>query len=117
MTRRQRARLTRGAQYAVGIIIILFLVLKTDWSQFADAFLRLDIVARMWPSVITTGLKTDRTAGLAAGVDPSQRSPEAGKVAIRAYEDGSANLYCDGRQKPFGAIDAESGKVRFFIPR
>ena len=57
MTRRQRARLTRGAQYAVGIIIILFLILKTDWSQFANAFLRLDIVARMWPSVITTGLK------------------------------------------------------------
>jgi len=57
MTRRQRARLTRGAQYAVGIIIVVFLALKTDWSQFADAFLRVDIFQRMWPAVITVGLK------------------------------------------------------------
>jgi hypothetical protein len=56
----------------------------------------------------------------AAGFDPSSSPPPWSsrcKVAIRAYEDGSANLYCDGRQKPFGAVDAESGKVRFFIPR
>jgi hypothetical protein len=57
---------------------------------------------------------------VAKGFDPSSGPPPWSgrcKVAIRAYEDGSANLYCDGRQKPFGAIDAESGKVRFFIPR
>ena len=61
-------------------------------------------------------------AGVAAakGFDPSSAPPPWSsrcKVAIRAYEDGSANLYCDGRQKPFGAVDAESGKIRFFMPR
>jgi hypothetical protein len=59
--------------------------------------------------------------GIAAakGFDPSAAPPPWSgrcKVAIRAYEDGSANLYCDGRKKPFGAIDAESGKIRFFMP-
>ena len=57
MSRRQRARLTRWAQYGVGILVVLFLVVKTDWAQFNAAFFRLDIVQRMWPSVITIGLK------------------------------------------------------------
>ncbi len=57
MSRRQRARLTRWAQYGVGILVVLFLALKTDWVQFNAAFFRLDIVQRMWPSVITIGLK------------------------------------------------------------
>ena len=57
MSRRQRARLTRWAQYGVGILVVLFLALKTDWAQFNAAFFRLDIVQRMWPSVITIGLK------------------------------------------------------------
>jgi hypothetical protein len=38
-------------------------------------------------------------------------------MEIRAYDDGSASLYCDGRRKPFAAIDAESGRVRFFASR
>ncbi|HEY6742042.1 MAG TPA: amino acid ABC transporter permease [Lapillicoccus sp.] len=57
LTRRQRARLTRGIQYALGILLVLFLALKTDWAQFTQAFLRLDIFERMWPGVITIGLK------------------------------------------------------------
>ena len=57
LTRRQRARLTRGAQYAVGILIVLFLAFRTDWAQFSQAFLRVDILQRMWPAIITTGLK------------------------------------------------------------
>jgi hypothetical protein len=38
-------------------------------------------------------------------------------VQIRAYEDGSANLFCDNRRQPFGSVDAETGRVRFFLPR
>ena len=57
LTRRQRARLSRGAQYAVGIVVVLFLAFRTDWAQFSQAFLRLDIFDRMWPAVITNGLK------------------------------------------------------------
>jgi polar amino acid transport system permease protein len=57
LTRRQRARLTRGLQYGLGLLIVLFLALKTDWAQFSQAFLRVDIFERMWPAVVTTGLK------------------------------------------------------------
>ncbi|MEP6650565.1 MAG: amino acid ABC transporter permease [Lapillicoccus sp.] len=57
LTRRQRARLTRGGQYAIGIAIVLFLAVKTDWAQFNEAFFRLDIFAIMWPGVFLTALK------------------------------------------------------------
>ncbi len=57
LTRRQRARLTRGGQYAVGILVVLFLVLKTDWALFSSAFLRSDIFAVMWPNIILSAMK------------------------------------------------------------
>lgn len=38
-------------------------------------------------------------------------------LEIRAYGDGSASLYCDGRAKPFAAVDADSGRIRFFASR
>jgi polar amino acid transport system permease protein len=56
LTRRQRASLGRGAQYAVGLIVVGLLALKMDWAQFSEAFLRLDIAERMLPRVITVGL-------------------------------------------------------------
>ncbi len=57
MSRRQRARLTRGAQYAVGLLVILFLAVKTDWKSFSDSFLRLDIAASMWPRLLTEAIR------------------------------------------------------------
>lgn len=57
LTRRQRARLTRGGQYAVGLAVVAFLLLKTDWGQFGHAFLRGDIFAIMWPNVVLVGMK------------------------------------------------------------
>lgn len=57
LSRRQRARLTRSGQYAVGILIVLFLVVKTDWAQFSAAFLRSDIFAVMWPNILVSALK------------------------------------------------------------
>ncbi|HOF63295.1 MAG TPA: amino acid ABC transporter permease [Dermatophilaceae bacterium] len=57
MSRRQRARLTRGAQYAVGLLVILFLALKTDWKSFSDSFFRLDIAAAMWPRLLTEAIR------------------------------------------------------------
>ncbi|MDN5789664.1 MAG: amino acid ABC transporter permease [Micrococcales bacterium] len=56
LTRRQRARAGRGAQYAVGLIVLVLLAVKTDWAQFSAAFLRVDIAVRMFPRVITIGL-------------------------------------------------------------
>jgi polar amino acid transport system permease protein len=57
LTRRQRARLTRGGQYAIGLLIVLFLLLKTDWEQFNHAFFRLDIFEVMWPNIVLVGMK------------------------------------------------------------
>jgi protein-disulfide isomerase len=37
--------------------------------------------------VLSTGLKPELTPALPAGAKPTQRAPEAGKVAIRTYED------------------------------
>ncbi|HEX6054996.1 MAG TPA: amino acid ABC transporter permease, partial [Intrasporangium sp.] len=56
LTRRQRARLVRGVQYAVGLAIVAVLALNVNWQQFGDAFGRWDIVLRMLPRVITVGV-------------------------------------------------------------
>jgi hypothetical protein len=34
------------------------------------------------------------------------------RVTLRAYEDRSASLYCEGEAAALGTIDAESGRVR-----
>ncbi len=57
LTRRQRGRLTRGGQYGIGLAVVVFLAVKTDWAQFNQAFFRLDIVEVMWPNVVTIGMK------------------------------------------------------------
>jgi polar amino acid transport system permease protein len=56
LTRRQRARLGRGIQYAIGLAVVFVIALKTDWATFSAAFLRSDIFERMMPRVITVGL-------------------------------------------------------------
>jgi len=57
LTRRQRASLIRGGQYAIGLLIVVFLAVKTDWAQFSQAFLRVDIFQVMWPNVVLVGMK------------------------------------------------------------
>ncbi len=57
LTRRQRGRLSRGAQYGIGLLIVLFLAFKTDWTQFSQSFLRTDVFQAMWPRVVTEGMK------------------------------------------------------------
>ena len=56
LTRRQKARLGRGIQYAIGLVIVVALAVNVDWQQFGDAFGRWDIVLRMLPRVITVGV-------------------------------------------------------------
>jgi hypothetical protein len=61
------------------------------------------------------------TSAVALGGETStpQRPPFTKRcgIEIRAYDDGSASLYCDGRAKPFAAVDADSGRIRFFASR
>jgi hypothetical protein len=45
-------------------------------------------------------------------------APRASCVVVRRrYEDGSASLYCRGQDIPFGAIDAETGRLRVSAQR
>ncbi|MBA2240004.1 MAG: hypothetical protein H0W09_01970 [Solirubrobacterales bacterium] len=60
-------------------------------------------------------------AGIASAVGEAERpqgeAPPYSKrcaIEIRAYEDGSASLYCGERLRPFAAVDAESGRIRFY---
>jgi polar amino acid transport system permease protein len=57
LTRRQRSRLFRWLQYLVGIAILVVIAFSANWSQFASAFLDLEVAAEMFPAVITTALR------------------------------------------------------------
>nr|WP_285727755.1 amino acid ABC transporter permease [Psychromicrobium sp. YIM S02556] len=56
LTRRQKTRAVRGIQYLIGIAVVIFLVVRTDWPTVSASFLRSDILDRMWPRVVTIGL-------------------------------------------------------------
>jgi hypothetical protein len=79
------------------------------------------LTRRLAIGVVAAGLTAAGAAtALAAGTDPYPQRPPFTKrcgIQIRAYDDGSASLYCNDRVKPFGAIDAESGRIRFFAAR
>lgn len=56
MSRRQRARLFRGVQYAVLFIAIAVLALVADWGTLRQAFFDVEIAKALFPEVITTAL-------------------------------------------------------------
>jgi hypothetical protein len=58
-------------------------------------------------------------AGAIASATTGSSTPPWGSrcaVELRAYEDGSASLYCQGSPRRFGTIDAESGRTRVRWP-
>jgi polar amino acid transport system permease protein len=57
MTPRQRARVSRGVQYAILVAAALAAVLFADWATIQQQFLQLDIVLGMLPEVITVALR------------------------------------------------------------
>ncbi|GGV69423.1 hypothetical protein GCM10010277_79550 [Streptomyces longisporoflavus] len=56
MSRRRRARLFRGVQYAVLLIAIAVLALVADWGTLRQAFFDVEIAKALFPEVITTAL-------------------------------------------------------------
>ncbi|MYM19683.1 ABC transporter permease subunit [Brevibacterium sp. 5221] len=54
---RQRARLSRGIQYAIFAIIVIVLIVVVDWKTFVDAFLNPKVIAEQFPGVLTIALK------------------------------------------------------------
>lgn len=56
MSRRQRARLNRGIQYAVLLIAIVLAAFVADWPQIIRAFFALDVATAQFPDVIVIAL-------------------------------------------------------------
>jgi polar amino acid transport system permease protein len=57
MTPRQRARVSRGVQYAVLVLAALAAALLADWATLQQQFFQPDIVLGMLPEVITVALR------------------------------------------------------------
>ncbi|SFA78926.1 amino acid ABC transporter membrane protein, PAAT family [Amycolatopsis marina] len=56
MSRRKRAKVFRGAQYAVLVIVVLLLAVFADWATITHAFFNLDAAAQQFPAIIQTAL-------------------------------------------------------------
>lgn len=57
MSRRKRAQVIRGTQYAVLLAIVLLVAFGADWGQIGRAFFDVDVAKGMFPRVITVALK------------------------------------------------------------
>lgn len=57
MSKRQKAKVSRGIQYAVLVIIAILIAIFADWPTLIDTFGRVDIATGMFPEVITGALK------------------------------------------------------------
>lgn len=68
LTRRQRARITRGVQYLLFAATILLLASLADWGQIRKAFFDLEVVDAIFPQILTTYLLNTVTYTAAAFV-------------------------------------------------
>jgi polar amino acid transport system permease protein len=57
MSPRKRARISRGVQYVVLALIVVAVVLATDWTQIKNDFFNPEIARAMFPDVIIVALK------------------------------------------------------------
>ncbi|NKQ28098.1 amino acid ABC transporter permease [Streptomyces galbus] len=57
LTRRQKRRLSRGAQYVVFVAAVVALAVTADWGRLKNQFAQWDIARQMFPDVITLALK------------------------------------------------------------
>ena len=57
LTRRQRARVVRGIQYAVLALLVLLFATAADWGRLREAFFDVEIIGELFPELLTTALK------------------------------------------------------------
>ncbi|MDX3800714.1 amino acid ABC transporter permease [Streptomyces sp. AK04-3B] len=57
LTRRQKRRLSQGAQYAVFVAAVIVFAVTADWGRLKNQFAQWDIAKEMFPDVITLALK------------------------------------------------------------
>ncbi|MFG2888710.1 amino acid ABC transporter permease [Streptomyces sp. NPDC048248] len=56
LSKRQRSRITRGAQYGVLAIVVVVFALLADWQQLREAFFDVEVVKALFPEIITVAL-------------------------------------------------------------
>jgi polar amino acid transport system permease protein len=56
MSRRKRARLVRGVQYAVLVLIVVLLGFLADWETVKNAFFNVDAATTQFPEIFTDAL-------------------------------------------------------------
>lgn len=56
MSKRQRARLFRGVQYAVLVLVVVILAVLADWGRLQQAFFNVEVAAGVFPEVVTIAL-------------------------------------------------------------
>jgi polar amino acid transport system permease protein len=57
LTRRQRARAARAAQYAVLVIAAGAFAALADWGRIGEAFFDVEIIRELFPEILTTALR------------------------------------------------------------
>ncbi len=57
LTRRQRARISRGVQYAIAAALVLVVAFTADWGQLRRSFLDVEVAASLFPDVIVVALR------------------------------------------------------------
>jgi len=56
LSKRKRARVVRGVQYAIGLAVVLIVAFTANWGQIQRAFFDPEVAGKMFPKVITIGL-------------------------------------------------------------
>ncbi|WP_019812744.1 amino acid ABC transporter permease [Saccharomonospora saliphila] len=56
MSPRKRARMFRGVQYALLVLVALLLVLLADWGTVVDSFFNVEAARAQLPEIVTTAL-------------------------------------------------------------
>ncbi|WP_374771923.1 amino acid ABC transporter permease [Streptomyces sp. NBC_01310] len=71
LTRGQKSRLSRGAQYVVFVAAVTCFAVAADWGRLKNQFAQQDIAKEMFPEVITLALKNTvlyTVSGFAVGL-------------------------------------------------
>ena len=57
MSPRKRARISRGVQYAILIVIGVVILLVSDWGLLQKQFANGEVLPKLFPELITVALK------------------------------------------------------------
>ena len=57
MKRSTKSRLTRGTLYAVFLVLVVLALLLADWAAIRENFLDPEVMAELWPEIVTVAAK------------------------------------------------------------